>query len=1078
MNGPFLPRPQAALRAGLLALAAALSACGGGGGGGDAGPAAPSPSPAPSPAANQPPTAVFTRSAASVAQGQAVSFDAGASSDPEGDTLAYSWDFGDGSHGGGARIAHAYAAAGHYTATLTVSDGHGHSATATQTVDATAGPAAGPVAAVSGVVGDAAGPLAGVAVQQVGGTASATTAADGTVQLTLPSGVPLLLRLSKSGYADQLLPLALPSGAPSARFKAGLLPREAALTLDASTGGALVGKHGASVTLPPGALVDTGGHAVSGPVQVAISPLDIRGGGVAQFPGRFAGLTPDGTMEPIASHGTVEYAISAGGARLQLAPGATATVELPLYALQNLDGSAVVAGQQIPLWSLDETGGHWVQEGQGTVVASSASPSGLAMRAVVSHFSWWNVDALLRPPEPYRPLAQCFYNPGPEFVPVPKPCTIGPLLPGEYPAPAAAATTAGRARAQAAELPPGFAYRPSYAVRADVAANASVELPVPADTDFTFYACTTEGVLACGTKTVHGAAGAHDAVVIELVSTAVGNCVQPVALGLPDTRTVGIDAQTTACFDLVIAGAKQVTVGVVPLTKGLAGNKVLKDSAGRVLQSQKWFPDASDTPLVQALPPGAYHLELQSTSSLTGIVTLALTATDVPSETLSPPATRSYTMSLQGNQAVLFTPAAGTPYLATALGSNVAMRSGDGAADPGTSANGYSSLLLLPATADPLGLLLTSGRNQTVGFKLAAAPAIAAGTAQTSAVTGAADLYVKQYAFTAGAADTVAMAVRLPAGASGPQATLRLFDASGTEIDPVGSGSVMRNNTTIVATTLPAAGTYRLDLLSAGQVDIASVTARIAVLPAPVPLAFSGTSATVSASIDALADARGHQLALARGDLVRLDVMTGTTSPRLYPSYSLRVPAASGSPYLADAIGARNSLGADLPGYPIVPGFVAGHYYSDVIRVPADGSYLVHVAGGASSFGGVPNFATLEGATGPYTLTVTRPAPVPLALATTDSASVPGLGFRHYQIDVATAGDYLLCNSNGGGAVYTRVWDAAGNELAPVANGNLRTYTLATGRYDWTVTPVANTGPSTVGARWQLATDPPTAPCN
>ena len=87
-------------------------------------------------------------------------------------------------------------------------------------------------------------------------------------------------------------------------------------------------------------------------------------------------------MEPIASHGTVEYAFGAGGARLQLAPGATATMELPLCALQNLDGSAVVAGQQIPLcgrWTRPAATG--CREGQGTVVTSGASPSGqLAMR--------------------------------------------------------------------------------------------------------------------------------------------------------------------------------------------------------------------------------------------------------------------------------------------------------------------------------------------------------------------------------------------------------------------------------------------------------------------------------------------------------------------------------------------------------------------------------------------------------------------------------------------------------------------------------------------------------------------------
>lgn len=52
-----------------------------------------------------------------------VNFDGSASSDPDGDTLVYSWDFGDGGTGTGATPAHTYVQAGTYNVTLTVSDG-------------------------------------------------------------------------------------------------------------------------------------------------------------------------------------------------------------------------------------------------------------------------------------------------------------------------------------------------------------------------------------------------------------------------------------------------------------------------------------------------------------------------------------------------------------------------------------------------------------------------------------------------------------------------------------------------------------------------------------------------------------------------------------------------------------------------------------------------------------------------------------------------------------------------------------------------------------------------------------------
>ncbi|MCK5711629.1 MAG: PKD domain-containing protein, partial [Hyphomicrobiaceae bacterium] len=57
----------------------------------------------------------------------AVSFDGSLSSDSDGDTLTYMWDFGDGSTGAGITPSHIYTAGGEYYVTLVVNDGKGNS---------------------------------------------------------------------------------------------------------------------------------------------------------------------------------------------------------------------------------------------------------------------------------------------------------------------------------------------------------------------------------------------------------------------------------------------------------------------------------------------------------------------------------------------------------------------------------------------------------------------------------------------------------------------------------------------------------------------------------------------------------------------------------------------------------------------------------------------------------------------------------------------------------------------------------------------------------------------------------------
>jgi PKD repeat protein len=85
------------------------------------------------PAPNQPPIARINGPTNALV-GETVIFDGGSSVDPEGGTLGYTWDFGDGTAGDAASVSHSYSTAGSYNVTLTVTDAGGLSDTAAITI--------------------------------------------------------------------------------------------------------------------------------------------------------------------------------------------------------------------------------------------------------------------------------------------------------------------------------------------------------------------------------------------------------------------------------------------------------------------------------------------------------------------------------------------------------------------------------------------------------------------------------------------------------------------------------------------------------------------------------------------------------------------------------------------------------------------------------------------------------------------------------------------------------------------------------------------------------------------------------
>lgn len=224
--------------------------------------------------------------------------------------------------------------------------------------------------------------------------ASATSTADGQFVIELTANNDAVLQFSAAGYADQVVPVRSPKADGNIFLDISMIARGASQSFDAAVGGSLTGSDGASVMVSADSFVDAAGNPVTGNIDLTITPVDVsRPASLAAFPGEFSGvLEGDTTGTPIISFGTVEFEFTSGGQPVNLAPGQTANVIIPMYFDTYQDGTPVNLGDMIPLWSLNEDTGIWQQEGTGTVIFSNDSPTGFAMDATVTHFSWWNCD--------------------------------------------------------------------------------------------------------------------------------------------------------------------------------------------------------------------------------------------------------------------------------------------------------------------------------------------------------------------------------------------------------------------------------------------------------------------------------------------------------------------------------------------------------------------------------------------------------------------------------------------------------------------------------------------------------------
>jgi len=153
---------------------------------------------------------------------------------------------------------------------------------------------------------------------------------------------------------------------------------------NSDVGGEILTTDGAKVTFSPNSIADAEGNVYNGMVMVAARWLNPSSADIFQImPGNLIGEDAEGIEYALGTAGMLAVELfSTDNEELNLLSGATAELTFPIpLALSN------IAPTEIPLWSFDENKGIWVLEG-------TAQRSANQYIATVTHFSFWNCDAL------------------------------------------------------------------------------------------------------------------------------------------------------------------------------------------------------------------------------------------------------------------------------------------------------------------------------------------------------------------------------------------------------------------------------------------------------------------------------------------------------------------------------------------------------------------------------------------------------------------------------------------------------------------------------------------------------------
>ena len=308
-------------------------------------------------------------------------------------SVEYKWTLNDKIISENASLHNMLPALGEYTYTVVATDESGNEDTQSKTISVVAQASLNPDFSFDVNVSD----KEGYALTEVPVTINGTTVLTDQYGLAQFTGISqtslMLVSASKEGYLTQTYQYsfdAMQENATASLTLQNLNPISHTVDSTEAIDITETELH-TKLILPANSFVDDQGNAVTGEVNITITPIDIRAVDNA-FLGGGQALTAAGESVALISTGMADYQFSQNGSAVSLAPNTSATIEMDLAVTTGDDGRVFVEGDTIEMWWFDEETGFWVEDGLGTVQLSDTSETGLKLVATVDHFTTWNWD--------------------------------------------------------------------------------------------------------------------------------------------------------------------------------------------------------------------------------------------------------------------------------------------------------------------------------------------------------------------------------------------------------------------------------------------------------------------------------------------------------------------------------------------------------------------------------------------------------------------------------------------------------------------------------------------------------------